>query len=341
MDNRVLILTGDQVALLLDGEEHKILEAVRKSYEAHARGATSLPHSVFLTFPDEPKNRIIALPAYLGNEFNVAGVKWVSSFPENIQKGADRASAVVILNSLLTGRPEVILEGSLISAKRTAASAALAARCLLKPANSIDVGIIGSGLINFETVRFLSVACPQIKSIRIYDIDSDQAKRFQQKCEKILPRTELRLAAQMVDALAGKQLVSIATTASRPHIDDLSMCMAGATILHISLRDLSPEVILSSDNVVDDIDHVCRAQTSMHLTEQLTGNRDFIRCTLGEILLDKASSREREDKIVVFSPFGLGILDLAIAAMARDAGIQGGKGLFIESFIPDLWTERR
>jgi len=341
MDNRILILTGDQIALLLERKEDEILQAVQKAYESHTLGATSLPHSLFLTFPGEPKNRIIALPAYLGGEFNAAGVKWVSSFPENIHKGVDRASAVVILSSSLTGRPEAILEGSLISAKRTAASAALAARRLLRPADSIDVGVIGSGFINYETIRFLSVACPCINSVWIYDLDSDRAKRFQHKCEEILPRAELRLAARMVDALAGKHLVSIATTASRPHIDDLSVCMAGATILHISLRDLSPEAILSGDNVVDDVDHVCRAQTSIHLAEQLTGDRDFIRCTLGEILLNKAPGRESEDKVVVFSPFGLGILDLAIAGMARDAGIQRGEGLFVESFIPEPWTERR
>ena len=80
-------------------------------------------------------------------------MKWVSSFPANMGRGIDRASAVVILNSPLTGRPEAILEGSIISAKRTAASAALAVKVFHQAEDNGSVGIIGTGLINFEIVK--------------------------------------------------------------------------------------------------------------------------------------------------------------------------------------------
>lgn len=119
-----------------------------------------------------------------------------------------------------------------------------------------------------------------------------------------------------------------------PHISDVAELSHGSTILHISLRDLSPEVILSCDNVVDDPDHVCCAQTSVYLSEQLTGNRDFIRCTLGDIITGAAAARRDERSIAVFSPFGLGILDIAVAYLVRAVGLRVGLGTVVESFLP-------
>ncbi len=336
-DGDIAILRGSEVRAVLAGRELELIQAVRIAYETHGDGDSSLPHSTFLPFPGQPRDRIIALPAYLGGACRIAGVKWVSSFPDNLQLGVDRASAVVILNSPQTGRPEAVLEGSVISAKRTAASAALAAQCLLSGSKVGRVGMIGCGLINFEIARFLLAVFPEAETFVLFDKDEARAKQFENK--KIFDGVGVEIAKDVKAVLRNCPLISIATTALTPHIGELRECPRGSAILHISLRDLTPEVILSCDNVVDDIDHVCRAQTSVHLAEQLVGHRKFIRCTLADILRGRAPARNGSETFSVFSPFGLGVLDLAVGKLVRDLALQQGLETVIGSFLPGSWAE--
>jgi N-[(2S)-2-amino-2-carboxyethyl]-L-glutamate dehydrogenase len=331
--NDVLILRGGEVEDLLAGREAEIMDAVGRAYVAHRRGQSSLPHSTFLRFPDDDLNRIIALPAYLGDGFGVAGMKWIASFPGNLKKGLARASAVLILNSATTGLPEAILESSLISARRTAASAALAAQLLRKGKETGSAGLIGTGVINLETARFLAKAIPGIRRFALFDLDRDRAGSFAGKLREMLGGTAVDVVDDPRELFRTCPLVAFATTAVKPHVSDLSDCLPGATILHTSLRDLTADVILASDNVVDDADHVSRASTSIHLAEQQTGNRDFIRCTIADLVTGEAPAKKSEDQITIVSPFGLGVLDLAVGQLARDRALETGRGTVIEGFL--------
>jgi 2,3-diaminopropionate biosynthesis protein SbnB len=339
LQSDVLILKGSEVLSSLRDCEFRLMEIVRSVYLAHAQGESVLPHSNFLRFPHQPENRIIALPAYLGGGFEVAGIKWIASFPENLSLAMDRASALVVLNSVQTGKPLAILEGSIISAKRTAASAVLAAQHL-QSAPATSVGLIGCGLINYEIVRFLLSAFPGIGEILIFDQSVERALQFQEKVRELSERVLIDVAADLNAVLGRSPLISFATTAGVPYVKDLGGVAPGSTILHISLRDLAPDLILSCDNVVDDIDHVSRAQTSLHLAEQIAGDRKFIRCTLADVLQGKSAAKSAPGAITIFSPFGLGILDLAIAKYVYERASQLGQGDVIESFLPDPWLER-
>lgn len=334
-DGSVLILTAGEVAGLLDGREERVVDAVREAYVAHGRGQSSLPHSTFLRFPGDDTNRVIALPGYLGGSSEVAGVKWIASFPGNVQRGTPRASAVLILNSRRTGRPQAILEGSVISARRTAASAALAASVLTGEGGDPpeEAGLVGTGLINLEVARFLGTTVPSLRRFLLFDLDGDRARAFGEQLTGV-GASEWELAPSLESLLARCRLVSFATTALRPHVEDLSPCPPGTTILHVSLRDLTPEVILGADNVVDDPDHVCRAQTSVHLAEQEVGSREFIRCTLAEILEGRSSPRDGNGGVTVFSPFGLGVLDLALGDLVLELAAERGLGTTVPAFLP-------
>jgi N-[(2S)-2-amino-2-carboxyethyl]-L-glutamate dehydrogenase len=339
-NEELLILKGSEVQSLLAGREPDILEMVHRAYMAHADGHSSLPHSNFLRFPDDPGSRIIALPAYLGEEFALAGIKWIASFPQNLEKGLERASAVLILNSVETGRPLAVMESSIISAKRTAASAALAAYHLQEQKRANCAGLIGTGLISFEIVRFLLITCPEIDKFVVFDIDAKRSEFFKEKVQNTFSGVEVEVVPEITDVMGRCSLIAFATTAGVPHVSDLSQCAPGSTILHISLRDLAPEIIVSAANIVDDVDHVCRAQTSIHLAEQLTGNRNFIRGTFADMLNGKFAARRDEDEIAIFSPFGLGVLDIAVGSFVLDVAKQKNAGTVLDSFLPEPWNKR-
>src|SRR3982074_2853848 len=79
--DEILLLGVDDVRNLLARRETDIMHAVAAAYRLHWRGQSALPHSVFLRIERQPADRVIALPAYLGGEFDRIGLKWVASFP--------------------------------------------------------------------------------------------------------------------------------------------------------------------------------------------------------------------------------------------------------------------
>ena len=81
------VIPGAQVQRALAGREKQVVELVEATYRWHDAGESVNPPSYFLRFPDRPAARIIALPASLGGDLRVDGLKWISSFPDNVQIG--------------------------------------------------------------------------------------------------------------------------------------------------------------------------------------------------------------------------------------------------------------
>ena len=112
---------------------------------------------------------------------------------------------------------------------------------------------------------------PGLHNLCVFDLNVERAVQFKHKCLDTFEQLEICVEKDINNVFKKCALISFATTATQPYVSDLSACTHETTILHVSLRDLAPEVILSCDNVADDISHVCRAGTSLHLAEQLSG----------------------------------------------------------------------
>lgn len=332
---RFSVITGRTIFRLIHDDLEGAISVIREAYLAHSRGNSVNPSSLFLRFPDKPNARIIALPTHLGEPWQLSGIKWIASYPDNIREGIPRASAVLILNSHESGYPFACLEASIISAARTAASAALAADCLKAGGRQTHtLTIVGAGLISRYIYRFLTGTGWRIDNVVLYDILPREAERFAADVCDTRLHSSIVVAPNLASALRAGDLIVFATVAPKPHVDDDKLLAHRPTVLHISLRDLSPEILLTACNIVDDVEHVMHADTSPHLAEQLSGSRDFVAGTLADVVLGKCPVDH--SRPVIFSPFGLGLLDLALGKWVYDRAIEAGEHCAIGDFFYDL-----
>jgi ornithine cyclodeaminase len=329
------VISGTQVQRALRGREKQIVELVEDTYRVHGAGDSVNPPSYFLRFPDRPSSRIIALPASIGGDVRVDGLKWISSFPKNVTAGIPRASAVLILNDHDTGYPFACLESSIISATRTAASAASAADWLSRDRpRPTRIGFFGVGLIARYIHTFLTGTGWSFDDIGVHDLSADSAAGFRCYLEQSGTTGRITVHDSAEQLIRNSDLVVFATVAGEPHVSDLSWFAHNPLVLHVSLRDLAPEILLASTNIVDDIEHCLKANTSPHLAEQLTGNRNFLHGTLDDVMAGRVTVPA--DRPVVFSPFGLGVLDLAVGKYVYDEVVRCGELHVVDDFFHEL-----
>jgi len=325
------IIIGNTIKKILTTSRREIIGVVHNAYLSHHKNLTVNPDSYFLRFPNKPESRIIALPAAIRGERPFSGIKWIASYPQNVAKGIPRASAVLILNNYEIGYPYACMEASLISAARTAASAALAAQVLAGETRRYrQVAFIGTGIIARNILDFLMAdGCP-IGEVIVHDLSSEYGHAFLSYAQKAYALRGF-FSNTLEEAVNDAELVVLATAADTPYIVSPETFSAGQVVLNISPRDLSPNIILKSWNVVDDIDHCLKADTSPHLAEKMAGHRDFIHGTLAQCILKEIVPDTH--KPTIFSPFGLGVLDLAVGEMVYDQATASEDHIPVDDFF--------
>ncbi|MDY0937851.1 2,3-diaminopropionate biosynthesis protein SbnB [Pseudomonas viridiflava] len=314
------VIDGEVVARLLAADPQACIDDVEDAYLAHEAGRTINPDSYFLRFPEAPANRIIALPASLCGEQPVSGIKWISSFPGNTDSGLQRASAVLILNDPQTGYAFACLEASRISAMRTAASAVLGARWMNRHHKHVPrMAFIGAGFIARSILDMFVSDGWTLDTVSVFDQHADSARALVDHAAN-----RHRLVSELTDLNDSlhADVVVFATTAPSPYVLE-PVFRAGQLVLNISLRDLGPEVIACANNILDDVEHCLKAQTSPDLAVQQYQDRSFITGTLAQLMTGQVELSP--DRASIFSPFGLGVLDLAVGQrIYRQAVAEGG-----------------
>lgn len=316
MRNSFKVISSDIIKTIIQENQERLYNIIRETYLAHDAGLTINPPSYFLRFPKNPTARIIALPAAIiekNDSDSISGLKWISSYPENINKHKiPRASAVIILNDFETGYPIACLEGSLISGLRTAYSAVLAAEYIHKQSKKgSNIAFIGNGFIASTILETFQQQDWVFENIYLHDQDHTTSESFAESIKKTTNNLNPKITPQLKNAIQNANIIVFSTTSTTPYLNDPTLFKHNPTVLHISLRDLGPRILIESNNLVDDREHVLSANTSPDLTHKEYNTDGFINGTIAELISNKIELKT--NKPTIFSPMGMGVLDIAVA----------------------------
>lgn len=269
------------------------------------------------------KNRIIAMPAYVGGDIEVAGIKWIASFPENIKRGIPRAHSTTILNDSDSGKPTCAINTSLVSVVRTAAVSGVVVNkylSLCKGKEKFNVGIIGFGPVGRMHLEMINaILGNRIAQVNIYDLNPISPDDV-----PISLRSKVQICDAWQAAYVDADIFITATVAKERYIDLAPK--PGSLQLNISLRDYMPSLREFMDVViVDSWTEVCRENTDieqMHLAMHLTKEDTH---SIAEFLQHEKVSNGQQ--VYMFNPMGMAVFDIAVAsyyhrkAMANNVGV--------------------
>ncbi len=311
---------------------------VRRALIAHAEGRAVLPPESYLSWetPDGTRARSLAMAGAIDGSI---GTKIINANPSNVQAGLPRADGLTLLFDPVTARVRAVLAAAPLSAIRTAAVTVIGARTLGAPSIR-TAALIGAGELAAAHLVLLTAELPDLREVRIFDVDAGRAEALAARFGDRLREREVRasVARNAQGAIRGSSLVVPVTTTVEGYIHP-SWLSPGALLVHVSLDDALPEVVLEADRVfVDDLELVRRDERRLFgrmIRADLLGSPGeeppergrAIDGTLGQVLTGAAPGRLKDEDVIVLNPFGMAITDVALATAVAEVAIGKGMGI--------------
>lgn len=300
-----------------------IIQLLEKAFYEKGHGRVEMPPKPGI-HPGGGDNFIHAMPAYIP-ALNSAGIKWVSGFPENAKKGLPYITGLLILNDPETGIPLAVMDCEWITAMRTAAASAVAAKRLARP-ESTKLGILGCGVQGFTNTEALSVLFP-IEEVFAYDILPEAIEKFGQKTQE-----KLGLKATPVktpkEAVAGCDLVVTAGPILKtPHKTiNAGWLDKGA---FASLVDFDS---YWGPAALKEVDKFCTDDLKQFEYYKSVGYfQDVppIHADLGELVTNKKTGRESAEERTIACNLGLALDDMAVAPTLYERAVKMNIGTWL------------
>jgi N-[(2S)-2-amino-2-carboxyethyl]-L-glutamate dehydrogenase len=336
MSNNEFIYLSQEDVLATEIGMDRVLDVIESVLGMHDAGEVLLPSKVILDLGERERGRINAMPAYLGGDIEMCGMKWIAGFPKNPAKyGIPRAHALTILNDAETGAPLAIMDGTYISALRTGAVTGVGAKHLANLDSEV-MGIIGCGVQAKTQIMALKSAVPGLKVVKGFDIRREAVERLFAWVAETLD-LECRVAESPQQAVEGSDIVVTVTVADEPIVKD-SWLKEGSLFAHIgSYQEEEEAVVFNTDKVVVDIwEEVLHRGTPL-LARLFHAGRigeERIHANIGAIVRGRKAGRENRAERIFYSPLGLGSEDIGVASLVYREAKKKGLGIKLK-----LWDK--
>jgi ornithine cyclodeaminase/alanine dehydrogenase-like protein (mu-crystallin family) len=322
--SKLRILNQDQVVRTGALDFGLAIEDVETAYKLHSSGKT-VSKKASATFDEVKKWKMNSLIS-ANDEFCCN--KWLVANTENRKLGLPRSTSLIILNQKTTGLPLSLMDGTLISAVRTGACSAVAAKYLAKK-NCRKIAVIGCGVISKNCMQALNEVIKN-SSVMCYDVFEDYAKSFAEEMKR-KTKFSITVAKTAEEASRDAEIVLTATTSVEP-ILKWKWLSKGSLYIHLGGIEDEAECALNSDKIVcDDWESIKHrnSQTIARLWHEGRLKDGRIHAEIGDVIMGKKQGRTSEDEIIYFNAVGLGELDQIIAQRVYRNAKREGVGTLV------------
>ncbi|MBM3149508.1 MAG: alanine dehydrogenase [Chloroflexi bacterium] len=298
-----IFLARKDVKELLNMKE--ILEAVEQAFRDHAVGKAAMPPKAYLSLE---QGDLRAMPAAVSG---AAGMKWVNSHPQNPSRGLPTVMAVLIVNDPATGYPLAVMDATDLTAYRTGATAAIAAKYLARK-DSHTLGIVGAGKQAY-TQLMAHAEMFDLKLVKVFDLSPAATQKFVQS----FPEFTIQ-ATSLEDAVAADILCTL--TPAREPVVKKEWVKPGTHINAVGAdgpgkQELDPLILKEAMMVVDNMEQAVNGGEINVPLKKGVYSTDQVYATLDEVVAGKKTGRGETKAVTVFDSTGLAIEDIAVASL--------------------------
>jgi alanine dehydrogenase len=324
----MLLLSEKQVQGLIDIDE--LIEALEQAHIQYSTGNAVMPVRLVVPLP-QIGGRITSMPGYL-NADKALGMKVVTYFQNNPKQNLPAILATIMLFSAETGKMIAAMDGSYITAIRTACASAMATKVLANPQTPV-LGILGAGVQARAHIQALA-RVRKLEKIKLYSPSGASAAALKQE---MAPQFQATIEAtnSADEAVRNADLVVTVTTAKEPILKK-DWLKPGVHINAVGshrpdLREIDGATLARAKVVVDSREAIM-AECGDILLAIKEGSiaKENIHGEIGEVLAGTKPGRARADEITLYKSVGIAIQDVATANLVYYKALKQGVGTNVE-----------